>query len=494
MRIRRKKWAANELRESSFVIDAPERCRGRWAQQFARPDQPLHVELGCGKGGFISRLAFLHPEVNYLAVDKIDNMLGLAKRAVEAAYAQKADGPDNVRLTAYEVECIGRILAPQDRVGRLYINFCNPWPRPRHRKHRLTHTAQLLCYRSFLAPDAELFFKTDDDGLFDDTLSHYLPEAGFVVEEVIRDLHAAQPPENIETEHERMFAKEGIPIKFLRARLGPLPEPAAAEIAKREAGMVIRNYYRYYRSFALCGAVAFHERPELQWIMPVKGEKGPAIAFRPRLMGPDAAQRLEALKAGIRAGEIPQRWLVVPDVPLEETVLLLEQNGFHNLAAQAAGPEPAMLLYREDFLPYPPCRDIECRRVRSREDFRAWVDTVNTALHGWEMIDGERYYRWVCDGHLRIYLGLIKGVPAATAATIQTGREASLEFVSTLREYRRQGAAACLCSAALEELFANGAAAVTLSACGGSVSLYEKLGFHRCFDNIVMQYDIPQKN
>ena len=150
-----------------------------------------------------------------------------------------------------------------------------------------------------------------------------------------------------------------------------------------------------------------------------------------------------------------------------------------------------MLLYRKDFLPYHPRRDIECRRVRSKEDFQAWVDTVNAALHGWEMIDGEHYYIWVRDGHLQIYLGLIEGVPVSTAATIQTGTEASLEFVSTLPEYRRQGAAASLCSAALEALFANGAAAVTLNACGGSAALYEKLGFHRCFHNIVMQYDIP---
>ncbi|MCI8622054.1 MAG: tRNA (guanosine(46)-N7)-methyltransferase TrmB [Provencibacterium sp.] len=235
MRMRLKKWAAPELREAAFVVDAPELCRGRWRGQFARPDQPLYLELGCGKGGFISQLAFAHPEQNFLAIDKIDNMLGLAKRAVERVYAQRPGGPDNVRLASFEAECIDRMLAPEDRVERLYINFCNPWPRPRHRKHRLTYTSQLLRYRSFLAPGAEFYFKTDDDGLFRDTLNHYLPEAGFLVEEVIGDLHAAQLPENIETEHERMFSAEGIPIKFLRARVGELPVSSLAE-AEASAG------------------------------------------------------------------------------------------------------------------------------------------------------------------------------------------------------------------------------------------------------------------
>ena len=123
MRMRRKKWAASELRESGFVVDEPQLCRGRWYDQFAGFARPLHLELGCGKGGFISQLAAAHPEINFLAVDKIDNMLGLAKRAVEYTYAQKHREPDNIRLTIGEVECIDRILAPEDRVERLYINF-----------------------------------------------------------------------------------------------------------------------------------------------------------------------------------------------------------------------------------------------------------------------------------------------------------------------------------------------------------------------------------
>ena len=91
---------------------------------------------------------------------------------------------------------------------------------------------------------------------------------------------------------------------------------------------------------------------------------------------------------------------------------------------------------------------------------------------------------------MNFYLGEIDGIPVATAATIQTGDLASLEFVSTLEEYRRRKAASAVCSRALTELFEQGASSVTLSACGESVSLYRKFGFRSYFNNIVMQYDI----
>ncbi|MCI8443007.1 MAG: GNAT family N-acetyltransferase [Provencibacterium sp.] len=108
------------------------------------------------------------------------------------------------------------------------------------------------------------------------------------------------------------------------------------------------------------------------------------------------------------------------------------------------------------------------------------------------MINAQHYYIWVQREHLRVYLGTVNGVSVSTAATIQTEEEASLEFVSTLPEYRRQGAAGGVCSAALEELFENGPGVVTLSASPGSSSLYEQMGFRRCFENIVMQYPLSK--
>ena len=140
---------------------------------------------------------------------------------------------------------------------------------------------------------------------------------------------------------------------------------------------------------------------------------------------------------------------------------------------------------------FPVSGNMVCRRVRTREDFQIWVDVVNTALHGWEMIDAGHYAVWLEKGNLRFYLCEMDGEPVSTASTIQTGDTASLEFVSTLQEYRRRKAAISLCSQALGELFESGVRAVTLSGSEEAVELYRKLGFHECFHNIVMQYDIP---
>jgi len=217
MRIRFKAWARPELEASPFYIDTPEECRGKWKECFAR-EQPFHIELGCGKGGFISQMAVKHPEVNYLAVDLVDAMLGLAKRKIEEAYEEAGREIDNVRLTRFDVERIFLILEEADAVERIYINFCNPWPRGKHKKKRLTHERQLEKYKEFLKEGACVYFKTDDDGLFEDSL-HYFERSGFELIKVTRDLHS-EPDfwENVQTEHERMFAEEGIKMKALIAR------------------------------------------------------------------------------------------------------------------------------------------------------------------------------------------------------------------------------------------------------------------------------------
>ena len=111
------------------------------------------------------------------------------------------------------------ILGEQDNIKRIYINFCNPWPKGKHRKKRLTHTRQLEKYKTFLAPNGEIYFKTDDDDLFNSSLG-YFEEAGFEIIKKTYDLHAEPIWENnIETEHEKMFSEQGIKIKALIARL-----------------------------------------------------------------------------------------------------------------------------------------------------------------------------------------------------------------------------------------------------------------------------------
>ena len=218
MRIRYKKWARPELEASKFYIDNPEELKGAWKEKFKNPNLPLHLELGCGKGQFISELASSNMNINYIAIDLVDAMLGLAKRNVETVYAEKNLEPVNILLTRFDIERILLILDKKDEVERIYINFCNPWPKGKHRKKRLTHTRQLEKYKEFLKNGGEIYFKTDDDDLFNSSLL-YFKEAGFEIIKKTYDLHN-EPifKRNIETEHEKMFSEQGINIKALIAR------------------------------------------------------------------------------------------------------------------------------------------------------------------------------------------------------------------------------------------------------------------------------------
>lgn len=220
MRIRYKKWARPELEASKFYIDNPEDYKGKWQEQFEN-NNPIHIELGCGKGSFISQKASINSNVNYIAIDLIDAMLGLAKRNIESVYKENNKEINNIYITRYDIERILNVFEKSDGIERIYINFCNPWPRGKHHKKRLTHSRQLEKYKQFLQEGGKIYFKTDDDNLFCDSLS-YFKESGFELEKITYNL--AEEVDfwngeiNIETEHEKMFKEQGIKIKALIAK------------------------------------------------------------------------------------------------------------------------------------------------------------------------------------------------------------------------------------------------------------------------------------
>ena len=218
MRIRFKKWARPELEASKFYIDNPEDYKGKWRELFKNPEAPLHLELGCGKGTFMAKLATRDRNVNHIAIDVVDAMLGLAKRNIEAEFKENNIEIDNVYLTRFDIERILLIMDKKDSIDRIYINFCNPWPRGKHRKKRLTHTRQLEKYKQIISPNAEIYFKTDDDELFEASLT-YFEECGFKIIKKTYDLHNENAPDNIITEHEKMFSEQGIKIKALIAKM-----------------------------------------------------------------------------------------------------------------------------------------------------------------------------------------------------------------------------------------------------------------------------------
>ncbi|MDE5584322.1 MAG: tRNA (guanosine(46)-N7)-methyltransferase TrmB [Ruminococcus sp.] len=210
MRIRHKPWAKPELESCSFFVTDIVSQKGQWTELFSQPDRPLYVELGCGKGGFISQIVPEHPEINFVAMDIKNEMLVLAKRKIETT----CEDFSNVRIAIQNIERLDIAWDENDRADRIYINFCNPWPKKKHNKRRLTHTRQLLNYKKFLK--GEIWFKTDDDELFEESLG-YFEEAGFRVKFKTYDLHSETGIENFETEHEKMFTEEGKKIKFLIA-------------------------------------------------------------------------------------------------------------------------------------------------------------------------------------------------------------------------------------------------------------------------------------
>ncbi len=213
MRIRCKPWARPELEATSFFIAEPKKYKNHWNEVFQN-QKPIYLELGCGKGGFASQAVLHWQDVNFIAIDIKNEMLVLAKRKIEQALQSENLTPEQVRIMILNIMQISDVFGEQDNVQRIFINFCNPWNKPKHKKRRLTHDRQLVQYKAFLK--GEIWFKTDDDQLFEESLQ-YFQETGFKIKYLTRDLHQSDFSENLETEHERMFTEEGKNIKFLIA-------------------------------------------------------------------------------------------------------------------------------------------------------------------------------------------------------------------------------------------------------------------------------------
>ena len=219
MRIRKKKWAEPELSVCDFFVKNPEEHSGNWKNAFKK-EQPIYLEIGCGKGGFAGQLALNNPDKNIIALDIKIDMLGVGRRNIVKLFEENGKTQEeitNLLLVNYNVEQLDKIITAEDEIERLYINFCNPWPRCKHKKRRLTYYKKLEMYKTFLKKDAEIRFKTDDDELFEESLE-YFEQSGYEITYITRDLHNSDVTDNIQTEHEKMFSAEGIKIKYCIAK------------------------------------------------------------------------------------------------------------------------------------------------------------------------------------------------------------------------------------------------------------------------------------
>ena len=210
MRLRRDRRAPEYLENDARVILNPQDFKGKWKNHFGNT-HPIHVEFGCGKGGFITELAIRNPQINYIAAERAETVVYKAcKRA-----NNKEESPDNLRFLYFDVS-LCRDIFDDDEVDRIYLNFSDPWPKKRHMHKRLTNRMFLSKYEAILDPEGEIHFKTDNKGLFAYSVEEF-SAMGWLMKNVTLDLHSSGMEDNIMTEYEQKFSEMGYTINRLEA-------------------------------------------------------------------------------------------------------------------------------------------------------------------------------------------------------------------------------------------------------------------------------------
>ena len=204
MRLRNKPWAKDALASHpEMVIQDPKQWKGRWHERFGN-NNPIHIEIGSGKGQFVSGMARQNPNINYIGIEIQESVLVVALEK-----ALSADVP-NLQLLHVNGGQVTDYFEDGE-VDQIYLNFSDPWPKKRHAKRRLTHESFLVGYEKVLPPFGELHFKTDNRGLFEYSLASF-SQFGLVLKQVWLDLHQVEFPGNVMTEYEEKFSAKGHPI------------------------------------------------------------------------------------------------------------------------------------------------------------------------------------------------------------------------------------------------------------------------------------------
>lgn len=204
MRLRFDKKAEEAVLNSEFIEQDPVSFKGKWRERFGN-DNPVHIEIGMGKGRFITALAAQNPGINYVGIERFTTV------TYKALKKQQELKLTNLILVNFDAEKINDVF-DEGEVERLYLNFSDPWPKDRHAKRRLTAPGYLKKYDGILTKEGRIYFKTDNRPLFDFTLES-VKEAGWNTEGLTYDLHNSEYNEgNIMTEYEERFSSMGTPI------------------------------------------------------------------------------------------------------------------------------------------------------------------------------------------------------------------------------------------------------------------------------------------
>jgi tRNA (guanine-N7-)-methyltransferase len=210
MRQRFKPWAKDKLKEHWEVVSLePASMKGKWHTFFGN-DNPIHIEVGTGKGQFINGMAKQNPSVNYLGIELYDSII------ISALDRILASGLPNVKLIRADATHISDYFNKEE-LDRVYLNFSDPWPKAKHAKRRLTHGSFLKQYETILKSKGEIHFKTDNQGLFEYSLQS-MSQYGMMFMDISLDLHKSDMEDNIMTEYEEKFSEKGFRIYRMEAQ------------------------------------------------------------------------------------------------------------------------------------------------------------------------------------------------------------------------------------------------------------------------------------
>lgn len=212
MRARKRPWTEDELQNNERVVKNANELKGKWKEHFNN-DNPIYLEIGCGKGGFITENAKRYPEINFIGLERQQSVVATAAKNTDKDLKNLAILWENA-LNLDEIFEVGEFQ-------RLYLNFSDPWPKTRTAKRRLTYRDFLKNYNKLMNNKGEVFFKTDNRNLFEFSLNEFCFE-DWKLSNISLDLHNSPNEEivnnNIMTEYEKKFSSKGMPIYRLEAR------------------------------------------------------------------------------------------------------------------------------------------------------------------------------------------------------------------------------------------------------------------------------------
>lgn len=207
MRLRNVKNAREIVDNSSFVVHNPEEYKGKYNKEVFNNDNPIHLEIGMGKGNFIIDKAIKNPNINFIGVERYESVLCRALEKLEDKQLP------NVKIICVDAINLGDIFDKE--IDTIYLNFSDPWPKKRHAKRRLTSHVFLPVYDKIFKGDKTIIQKTDNVGLYESSLVS-LSTYGYTILEMSLDL-ASTGMENSLTEYEAKFMSQGIKINYLKA-------------------------------------------------------------------------------------------------------------------------------------------------------------------------------------------------------------------------------------------------------------------------------------